>query len=31
LIVDKTIAILAGDMESFNQMQIAQQREMSND
>lgn len=31
LIVDRTVAILAADIESFNQMQIAQQREMLND
>ena len=31
LIVDRAISIMAGDMESFNQMQIAQQREIQND
>lgn len=31
LIVDRAISIIAGDMESFNQMQIAQQREIQND
>lgn len=31
LLVDATVAILAGDIESFNQMQVAQQRALNND